>query len=369
MKLISSQVKLFSILFIIFLAGCSNHLNNAKESEEDFSKKLEKHDNRATAEIVPLTIEAMSYIQTVGFVSNQEVMYIVNEEGEYKIYLYNLFSGKTKLIYSENEQVVQAFLHPSKKFVLLHCTKNEQIANVKIVSIDKGKLVENFEVPSKEIYVDWHPENESLVFISAFNDDFSYDSYVYDANENKLVKIDLPTPFVNWFDDEQLSYSIKSNSALQEMQLYRVKWQTGESELIEKNSVLVKKTSDRQLFLNAKPPFDHFQYVYMKDDRELYSIETGALSNYSEWYVPDIQFGSDDAFYTLVADEETVLDNYSGELTLKRFDQNGEKKLFSGPVYTTFAVSPNEQWILYNDSMSNLFHVESGKTMEWLKLQ
>lgn len=361
------RMRFFPFFLFFVLVGCSEDDQNVI-NEENLQQKGEQ--DFIAREMIPLLLDQEKYIQTVGFISNSEVIYITHENGYSNIYRYDLLSGKSTLLNKVEEPVIQAFMHPSKKFIMLHCSDSEESAIVKMMSVE-GQIMFELAIPSKEIYLNWHPENQELLFISAFNSDFSFTSFVYDGKKDSQVIVDLPTPFASWLNEEELVYGLTPDDVTQGKVFYRTDWRNGDVELLsEKNDLLLaKKTPSGELYISLDSTDESFHYIYNKGKDMLFSASTAAISSFLEWYVPDIQFGKGEAFYTLVADDKTVLEEYNGEFTLQRFDSSGVKELITMPMYTPYIVSPNEKWIFYGYDLSNAYDVENEEEHKWLILK
>ncbi len=327
--------KLCIILLLCFisLVGCEEEpldvgekVKNAEEPSLIHPPK--DHLSAPKQEVPNLQLDRSSFHSIIGWLNDKEILFVLVEKGKWTVQAYSIDSGNWRVIYETDTPIIQVELHPSKSMLMLHTSKNSSSADVLLVNID-GELEQSLHFESAEMYMNWHPTNPQLIVFSAFYEDWSFNSFVYDGETKNLEAIDVENPFVKWYDDQHLMLFEWKESNLDgsDLVLYSIK-EKEKKETKWKNMLDVIYMGDTYLFIQIDEEAKEFRYeLTNKDSAEKFEWITPALSNYSEWIIPNLSILSPNQVMMLQPTKGGNVDSIQQENILTNYSLSGKKEL------------------------------------------
>ncbi|TQR19550.1 hypothetical protein [Psychrobacillus vulpis] len=304
----------------------------------------------------------------VGWLSNDEVVFILSDKGKWTVQTYSVSRESWKLIYTSPIPIVQAIIHPNKELILLHTSSNSSSAEVQVLH-KNGYLVHSLSFESAELYMDWHPTNPDLIVFTTFYEDWSYNTFVYDGSTQVLESIEVENPFVKWYDEQHLMVFTGSESSLDgsELMLYSL------------NDKSLKSTGINHL-LDVQNLGESMLYIHINEQENVYeyrlvSIESGdsfewtspTISNYSEWVIPTISVIEPNKIIAIKSVESGNVDENDKRGIISSISLEGEKELgeiTSQPI----ACAPNGEICLGGYEKENWIQLKPLKEKLWIHL-
>ncbi|MGG0658609.1 hypothetical protein [Rummeliibacillus pycnus] len=354
------------LITAVFLVACQQHLNS--NNDRKTSKKKSVETVNKISNVVPYRLKTEELHSVVGFLSEIDVLIIEqNQEGE-QLIQYNLLTGKKKLIYSTNDDIIQAFIHPSLKQILIQTASNEKTAKITILST-KGKPLHNFNVKSSELSIVWNPNNENLLALAAFNDNFSYKSYVYEGDKEQLHEFQSENPFWVWRDDDILWMNRIENNPLLGGNLSKIDWKKNqETSLPNQKVVYVNCYKQSTLIVSIDFKREVFHYVLQKGSKKQI-WEAPAVTNYSQWFVPEVQWLDDQSIITLLPTKSGKIDEEENTSQLVHASVNGVRKIDQIKNFEPIICSPKGSVCLTGYNYEKIFTIQPFKMNKWLLLK
>lgn len=365
------KIGLFLICILLLQACSTNRIQeeaHEKKPEVDESTLPTVPPVTTPKEISPILLASSSFHSVIGWLSNDEVAFILVENGKWTVQSYTVSNGTWKTIYTTTTPIIQGIIHPNKELILLHTSNNSSSAEIQIIH-KNGYLVQSLSFESSELYMDWNPTNSDLIVFTTFYEDWTYNTFIYDATTQNLQSIEVENPFVKWFDEHYLMVLKGSDSSLDgnELLLYSVSDQslkeTGISHVVD-----VQNLGESMLYVQINEQEKLFEYSLKENDTEnSFEWSSPAVSNYSEWMAPIISVVNPQQLIMIKAVESGNVDEIENRGLISSISLNGEKEL-GETVYQPIACAPNGEVCLGGYEKENWIQLYPLEEKEWIRL-
>ncbi|MBM7584663.1 hypothetical protein JOC86_001200 [Bacillus pakistanensis] len=325
-----NRIASFMLLFITacILFGCTN--SKASPSQKNDIENIKKEPDQTEAEILPLEISENSFQKIVGWVDEENILFLHKVAEQTHLTKYNVFTGQSKTIYKSDQLVIDAKISPSSERVLIHTAPLTYSATVTIIDMDGNPLASQ-DVPSKEIYYNWNESDDNLLFIVSFAEDWSYQTYILNTSNNELESIQTPEPFIKWHTLDSYLYqdwgedtiSISAPIYSQNIDDHQEK-----SKIVD-SSIHFQKFSNELLSVFMKNQEDgKATYQFFSEIGEVTAEFTVPLiSRYSDWLIPYYDMIEEsEVFLTLAANSSGTVDTYNDKFTLTSWNVKTQKE-------------------------------------------
>ena len=325
--------KIVILLFcVIFLQACVDiETSIPKLDPENEVKKpadIGTVEKTSSEEIPSIYMDNNVFNSVVGWMSNDEIVFIVTEKGQWMVRSYTVSTKSWRTIYTTTTPIIQGTIHPSKEMILLHTSKDSSSAEIQFLH-KNGFVLQSLSFESAEIYMDWHPTNPNLVVFSTFYEDWTYNTFVYNGATQELTSIEIENPFVKWYDEENLMVFRWADSALDgsELLLYSLLDETlintGEEKVLD-----VTNIGEAIVYVQINEEKKQFEYRLKElNGTKTFEWVSPAVSNYSEWVTPSMSIVSPTEFIILNAEEARNQDDASQKSILSKISLDGQQIL------------------------------------------
>ena len=364
--------KIVLLLFcIIFLQGCIETETSIPKVEKENEVKIpfDTEVVEKTDQAIPsILLDNNAFHSVVGWMSNEEIVFIFTENGQWLVRSYTVPTNTWQTIYTTSTPIIQGTIHPSKEMILLHTSKDSSSAEIQFVH-KNGVVLQSLSFESAEIYMDWHPTNPNLVVFSTFYEDWTYSTFVYDSSTQELMSLEIENPFVKWYDEENLMVFRWSDSGLDgsELLLYSILdgtlKPTGEEKILN-----VTNIGEAMLYIQINEEKKQFEYrLEALNGSEQLEWVTPAVSNYSEWVTPSMSIVSPKELMLLHAKEPRNQDDISQKSILSKISLAGQQIL--GEIEEQpISCSPNAETCLGGYAEENWIQTNPLKEEKWIHL-
>lgn len=362
------------LLILMVLTGCTMLQNDFVSPEVEkneippIAKENEKEDRPDPR---PFQFEANDEFEKIyGWIDDQTIIYGFKHEGTYQLATYQLYEGKSQVIFTSQSPFNNVLIHDNKELILIHTSENSHSAKLDFIDL-VGDVKFSTAVDSYEIAAEWNKENPDLLMLTAFFEDWSYDSLQFDIGHNSIQKKEEIEPFIKWFDEEHI--------LVQE-------WDP------EKPSVfapLVKQSlsnpQNKETLLEHLYRFDVFSNIVMAIDvddvnseqinyhfydsalEELVPpIQVPNLTQYTDWLIPYYEYiEKEKIFLTFVPKHHGSTDTYTGGFQLIAYNLQKENAvtMFDNMENKPISCSPNGKLCLYGFQLEELINLETGERL------
>lgn len=369
-----SWLLLIIITSAFALSGCSQKLDASLHEGTGHGlngKKESPGPSFLGAEIVPIEIgEQEEFYKSAGWLSDSEILYITNKgESTSLLYSYNLGTGKASLLFRSEQPIITAVPSPEKTKVMIQRAASEE--GILTVIDLSGKELYSTSIQSYELTFEWNPFDENLLVVSAFTEDWDFNSYLLNLRDNNLKEIKLPEPFVRWISADVLVYQewdedgISLNAPLRTFSLKENKAETLLEDIYQFDSqgryLLTIKVNEEESEESGLYAF------FMNGDKSVGSIEAPLLTSFSGWVVPfyDLMENGKNFIY-LQATEQGEADLYNEGFELRRYhlETGNEEVIFTEMANEPLSCSPSGEMCLYGFQFDKVLNIETNEIIE-----
>lgn len=356
----------FLTVFLCFFcfAGCEPSHQLKEKKETSYKRELDK--NKQTASFfeqnskLPLKLNEEQFHSVSEWKNNHTIFYIMNEGSSSIIYTYDLLNNETDKFYESEAPIVDIEVNHNRTLFLIHTSLSNDEADM--IILDKnGNVKFEKRIKSYDLQYAWNKSNDDQLFIAAFNEDWTFQTYLFYINEEKSIENPLQVPFVQWLNDNQLTY---------------IKWNENELALSAPLYIYDLKKKEETLFLEkviANSTFNKMMlsvqltdhngkgsYIFhdMKTKEKIMSFDTQLVSQYSEWLVPYFAFNEKEkVFYTFVNKGR------ENAFRLSKFDLvTGDQEVIIDHIENfPIKLSPNGRYLLYGPRYEKIIDLKLGK--------
>lgn len=356
------------LLFItIFLFGCEAGKKVENHSNINLNKKLEKDTLPQTFSnlgiITPLKINQGQFNSVSGWLNNETLLYITNVGLGSNLYTYNIFTGKTTLIFESEAPIATVLANPSGTHIMIHSAPTTYIGEITIID-SAGKEVMRERLEAFDFVIKWNPYNENVLLISLFSENWDYSTIQINIAERVITNVTLKEPFVYWIKDDEvvyLNWSDESATLFAPLMKKSIA-KTNEKKMLD-NIYHVETIKDLLMTITvSRENREEAIYSFLSNDfRELTSFSIPHLTRFSDWFIPFFDFGEQNHFFTFKPLYATDADTYSEGFQLISFNiEKGEEEvILENMKNEPLSCSPNAKYCLYGFYFEKLIDIET----------
>jgi len=348
------------------------------ENETNLQEPSQNHQVESPAQDQPSTpqykiptvqLDRSTFHSVIGWLNDDEILFVLLADGNWTVQAYSTTNDSWRTIYETEVPIIQGEIHPTKEMIMLHVSNHSSSAEIRLINTD-GVLQQSLHFESAEMYMSWHPTNPQLIAFSAFYDDWSFNSFVYNGEQQDLVSIEVENPFIKWYDEEHLMVFEWKDSSLDgsKLSLYSIK-QKQLKETEWKNILDVIYLGEAYLYIQIDEQSENFLYQLInKNSNETQEWTTPAVSNYSEWVIPNISILYPNKLFITKPTEGGNMDALNQQNVLTSYSVNEEKE-FGQVSDLPIDCSPNGKVCLSGYEKEQWIQLEPFKGEEWLEVK
>jgi len=356
-------------IWLLLLTGCQPSASKVPITDETSPDKIAQIPDEK--QVIPFTLPEAIFDRVVGWLSNQEVLYITRKQQEFQLHAYNIETGKSRSVLAISDPILEVRIHPDLTRIAAVTSSNSLSATIHIFSIT-GEKVDELTIESSEMYWDWNSNQASQIFFSAFYEDWSFDSFVYTGETKELNRVDTTDPFgkwghnsiinvINWLEADSLKGGTIREIDSETMSVKDLQGiHTIYKEANKEGDVTVSISDNQQTFI--------YTLANIKEGGTS-TFELPSISNYSQWSIPEIEWLSDGSLITYEASESGLIDSISSVYKLVRLSRDGNKTLLMEGAYQPFTCAPSGNQCLIGVQLEEMLMVESGEVIPWIDIK
>ena len=361
----------FMLVLLTIISGCQP----TSTTEISISPKESLHEQEKPfepKEVNLLSIQSENFERVVGWLSNEEILYVTRQGSDFSLITYHIETGEKKEITKIDVPILEVRIHPDLTKLAVVTSHNSLSATIHIFSV-LGDEIDELIIESSEMYWDWDSLNNEQLFFSAFYEDWSFDSFVYSSVKKEVRRIETSDPFgkwgyestihsINWPPDDSLS-----GGTLREVDVDTMSFKDS----IETNIIFVESYKEINLTVRISENQQLFLYTLInRVDGKNKSYEMPAISNYSQWFVPEVEWLDDGTMITYQALESGLMDSIESDYTLVQLssEDTNKQSIWQGP-YESFSCSPKGSHCLIGVQLGELLDVGSGTVRQWIEIK
>ncbi|WHX39301.1 hypothetical protein QNH36_16680 [Mesobacillus sp. AQ2] len=356
------------------LSGCSQLLDVSLHKDASHSLERIKETPGISflgSEVIPIKLGVQEeFSKASGWLSNTEILYISNKnESSSILYSYSLITGQSTMLYKSGQPIITAEISPKKDKVMIHSSASEE--GVLTVIDLSGKELYSGKIESYELTFEWNPFNDDLLIVSAFTEEWDFNTYLLNLKENSLKELQLPEPFVRWISEDMLVYQqwdeneISLKAPLKSFSISGNHSKTLFEDVYQFDS-LGKYLLTIEVAEGENPGLGLYTFT-REGIHSAGSLTAPLLTSFSGWVVPFYDLMDDGkAFMYLRAKEQGEADLYEGGFDLMKyqFGEDKEEMVFSELANEPLSCSPSGEMCLYGFQLERVMNIDTKEIIE-----
>lgn len=352
---------------VLLVMGCSKKTNEIIEGptaiERPVNTELIKEEISKS-----LVADPAKFHFVADWLSESKVIYVEKENGHYQVNSFDIESGLTDTLYEDDSMIIDVLIHPSKEYLLLHTSDKATSATVKIVTID-GRVQDEVIVASTELAIEWNDTDPSLILLTAFHQDWTFDLFIYNGKIESLDLLAIEDPFPKWLGEDKIAVGYIEGHVLDGGEIHTYEPLTEKWGQLDISGVVYFDTYEDSLLVVRINEDNDAHYTIMSKDGLIRSEWTmPVISNYSEWVIPDIEWGSKETVFLLAPDKGGQLDELHTPYRLIHVIEGRQDVVADAIVAGVLRCSPSGLKCLTGYSTENLIDVGTAEQTPWLIL-
>ncbi|MFJ7933661.1 hypothetical protein [Sporosarcina sp. NPDC096371] len=353
-------------LAALLVTGCTAKTDNNDEIVPD-DEPVEHTDETDEEMSQILTVDPAKFHFVAGWLTDTKIVYVEKDEGFYKVNSFDVHTGETDNLYEEKSMIIDVLIHPTKNYLLLHTSDDSTSATIKVLSAD-GVVQNEIEVASTELGIEWNDLDPSLILLTAFYQDWTFDLFLYNGAESYLGLLPVDDPFPKWFGREKIVVANIEDHVLDGGKLLTFDLSTEKWEDLDRTGIVYFDTYNDSLLTVRIDDVGDAYYILSELDGTARSEWTlPAVSNYSEWVIPEVEWVSSNTVYLSASATGGQLDELTSQFRLLQIREGQQKVIGEEVVEGYLRCSPSGQKCLTGTSLVTIIDVETEESSKWLE--
>src|SRR5690606_38228570 len=110
-----------------------------------------------------------------------------------------------ELFFSTNSPVITMKANEDHSLFLFHTSNASNQAEIVVVN-EEGNHIFDWKVDAYDLFYNWNPYDKDQIFLTAFLEDWSFETYLLDVGEKTAKKYEILQPFIQWISKNELLY-------------------------------------------------------------------------------------------------------------------------------------------------------------------
>lgn len=359
-------IVLLLISTVLLLTACEpvkdiqDHANKSPDFQEQIS--IEK---------LTLKKEDANEMEAIyGWLSSDTILYSkkLKNEDLPQLMTWNLQSNKHRVFYNPTAPISAVSISPSKSYVLVSTALEDKVQN-NILNAN-GDSVYSVSLPAFDITYEWNVYKEGVLFLSNFYEDWTYNSYIVNAEKQTTQMIDHPEPFAQWDSAHGMMFlDWKKGESTLSAPLVRKELNEEKMDSIMLDVVHFKKMKQTLMTIQMNTEkINRATYAFFNERYEpITNFTVPFLNSNSDWKIPAYDFNEQKGdFLTFVPEKSINADQYNGNYTLIKFNWKTNKKveILDNMKSEPLSCSPDGNLCLYGYRLDKIIDVKGRKMVQ-----
>ncbi|WP_243290550.1 hypothetical protein [Bacillus sp. FJAT-47783] len=361
-----SRSCVFFIVLAFLLVACESHQLLEDQKAEGQKENGAKEDKK----ILPLTVDEDYFQQVVGWFDHETILYINNKPNTSEIVRYNFVLGTSTTFFQSESPIIQVVPNEDRELFFIHVSPNNYEAHTMVVN-RKGEILFEWDVSSFDLIVSWNPFNTSQLFVTAFYEDWTYDTYFINVFEKDIQENVIDVPFIQWADQSKVAY-IKWNNDEPEISgpFYLLNLADRTEQLIAQNVIGHVHYPSGVIYLQENPLENGsgtYKFLNLRTMKATEQMEVPLVSQYSQWLFPYYELDKKgEHFYTFIP-LDTMEEEPSFQLSKINIETGHQSQVISNLVNEPISLSPDGNYLLYGFRFEKLVNLDEKKVFDIIK--
>ncbi len=321
---------LFSTILLITACEPSNNLSKpVTDTEKEHSSS---NLGISSSEWKIPTTETEKIEAIYGWLDSKTVLFAEKRNGNKvpQLMTWNMKSNDTSVFYQPAIAFSEVSISPSGTHILVSSFTSSGKASITILD-RKGNPLYSVAIPAFELAYEWNSYRDGTLFLSSFNEDWTYSSYVLNPDDQSMETLDFPQPFAQWAGEKELMFLDwdRDEPALTAPLVSKALNDDGVDSLML-DVIHFKKMKQALMTIQVETEkHDRGTYAfYDQTNKPIHSFSVPLLKSFSDWVIPSYDFiEKNKEFITFIPSESKDADQYEGRFTLTKLNwKNGTQE-------------------------------------------
>lgn len=321
---------LFSTILLITACEPSNNLSKpVTDTEKEHSSS---NLGISSSEWKIPTTETEKIEAIYGWLDSKTVLFAEKRNGNKvpQLMTWNMKSNDTSVFYQPAIAFSEVSISPSGTHILVSSFTSSGKASITILD-RKGNPLYSVAIPAFELAYEWNSYRDGTLFLSSFNEDWTYSSYVLNPDDQSMETLDFPQPFAQWAGEKELMFLDwdRDEPALTAPLVSKALNDDGVDSLML-DVIHFKKMKQALMTIQVETEkHDRGTYAfYDQTNKPIHSFSVPLLKSFSDWMIPSYDFiEKNKEFITFIPSESKDADQYEGRFTLTKLNwENGTQE-------------------------------------------
>jgi hypothetical protein len=362
------------MLIIILGTGCNPSHQPEQNKELSSMRELQKPERKSASHFygeeakLPLELNEGIFHSVADWKDDETILYIINDADGSAIHTYNLFTGETSLFFESKAPIVQFEANAEHNLFLVHTSPSSYEAE--LIILDSNAIMKfSTKIESYELQFTWNQINHNQLFISSFNEDWTYQTYIINVAEKEITSNPVEFPFIQWLNNEEISY-LKWDEDAPSLTAPLYIYNLGKQDETLLTNEVVSNTNYKKAISTIELIDENgtaaVKFYDINNKKPLAVMPTLLVALYSDWSIPYHDMDSNEKTYYMFE-----VNKAKTSFSLLSFDlETGEKKTILENVENLpIKLSPSGEFALYGARFEKLIQLEGKSLKELVKLK
>lgn len=360
------------VLFVLIpislqiMFGCERGETPSAGNEEESVKEPEQEKQM----ILPINDLQGSFYTVSGWLKDDTIMYVTEAADGANVFSYNLYEGKSELLFSSNHPIAHVQISPSKKYLLVQSSPYTGLGVVTLLQAS-GKIIMQSEIEANELSFEWNDQNEEQILITTFTEDWQFKAYELNMTTQKLTEKMLPQPFAHYLNEKEIVFlEWDSDTPALSAPLKKISINELESTPILQNIYQIEVVQNHLLTVSVTQAGNEAiaNYRFYQPNLVLQSdLQIPVLTLFSGWLVPYYHLDTNNhLFVTFKSTQSGSIDDYTGRFNLVRYsiEETGEEEaLFTDLENEPISCNDQGDLCLYGYQLEKLLRLDTKEQL------
>ncbi|WP_455662380.1 YqgU-like beta propeller domain-containing protein [Pradoshia sp.] len=273
------------LLVSVLLVSCSkdekNHIDTVDKRERENKPFME--------------VAESALIETTGWLSRDEILTIEQDDDGQAVFLHQFNEEEPVELFRTSDAIMSADASASGEYVAITHSSKSDSATLLIINRE-GKQVLSRDIISSYVLLEWDDtENyKEQLLVMALQEDWSYDSWLINADTKEESELNLPKPFIQWLDGEHIAYMGDAND--RGLPVHQYGMEMKDNRVIYEDAVGIFSKYGRTIIASVDEEGDSMTLqVYAKGEFEkpIKEIEIPAIKKDEDYLMPYLDVPAD----------------------------------------------------------------------------
>lgn len=302
------------------------------------------------------------------WLTDTRILYVEKDEGMYKVNYFDIETGESGFVYKDESFIIDVLVHPSRDYLLVHTSEQANAAVVKVIGMD-GTIQHQAEIDSIELSVEWNRANPDKILFSAFQEDWSFDLFVFDGLDDSLSVVNFDDPFAKWAGNDRIMGLLFNGHPLDGGEIRLFQLETEETSTIEMDNVIYHDVFEDSMVVVQVNDQDVFTYTVRNLEGTVIAGWTlPAVSNYSEWVTPEIEWLDVNRLIVKSPEKSGQLDEMASAFNLYLIENGNLEQLTKGLDAGPLKCSPSGRYCVNGYTSDELIDMKTKEKHKWIEI-